>query len=145
MLSRGKCKLIRNVVLIARLVLANGATLATLERSFSTLRQLKRWLRSTMRQKRFNSLTLLNKNPDIANKMSLIDVASEFLSLHPSRLNIFGKFTDEDLSELCNLSFMYIMSNVFCFLGGRCFYFSRSALDTYCEEEFVFEFEVLSF
>ena len=30
--------------------------------------------------------------------MSLIDVANEFLSLYPSRLNTFGKFTDKDLS-----------------------------------------------
>ena len=38
LLSREKCKLIRNVVLITRLVLTNGATSATPERSFSTLR-----------------------------------------------------------------------------------------------------------
>ena len=98
LLSREKRKLIRNVVLIARLVLTNGATSATPERSFSTLRRLKTWLRSTMKQKRFNSLTLLNENPDIVDKMSLIDVANEFVSLHPSRLNIFGKITDKDLS-----------------------------------------------
>ena len=33
---------------------------------------------------------------------------------------------------------MYIMPNILCFLGGRCFYFSRSVLGTFCEEEFVF-------
>ena len=41
LLSREKRKLIRNLVLIARLVLTNGATLATPERSLSTLKQLK--------------------------------------------------------------------------------------------------------
>ena len=108
LLSREKCKLIRNVVLITRLVLTNGATLATSEqtngatsatpeRSFSTLRWLKTWLRSTVKQKRFNYLTLLKKNPDFADKMSLIDVANKFVSLHPSRLNTYGKFTDKDL------------------------------------------------
>ena len=92
-------KLIRNVVLIARLVLTNGATSATSEQSLSTLRRrLKKWLQSTTKQKRFNSLTLLNENPDIFDKISLTDVANEFVSLHPSRLNIFGKFTDQDLS-----------------------------------------------
>ena len=40
---------------------------------------------------------------------------------------------------------MYVMHNVLCFLGGRCFYFSRSALGTFCEEEFAFEYEVLIF
>ena len=51
-----------------------------------------------MKQKRLNSLTLLNENPDIVDKMSLIDIANEFVSLHPSRLNIFDKSTDKDLS-----------------------------------------------
>ena len=97
MLSREKCKLIRNIVLIARLVLTNDATSATPEGSFSTLRRHKTLLRSTMEQKRFNSPTLMNENSDLVNKMSLID-ANEFLSLYPSRLNTFGKFTDKDLS-----------------------------------------------
>ena len=82
LLSREKSKLIRNVVSIARLVLTNDVTSATPERSFSTLRWFKTWLRSTMMQKRFNSL----------------NVANEFVSLHPPCLNIFGKFTDKDLS-----------------------------------------------
>ena len=97
-MSREKRKLIRNVVLIARLVLTNGTSSAISERSYSTMRRLKTWLRSTVKQKRFNSVTLLNENPDTVDKMSLIDVASEFVSLHPSHLNTFGKFTDKDLS-----------------------------------------------
>ena len=112
---------------------------------FSTLRRLRTWLRSTVKQKRFNSLTLLNGNLNIADKMSLISVANEFVSFHSSRLNTFGKFTDKDLSQLCNLSCIYIMRNVLCFLGGICFYFRRSALGTFWEEEFVFEFELLGF
>ena len=44
LLSREKCKLITNVVLIATLVLTNGATSATPEKSFSTLRRFKTWL-----------------------------------------------------------------------------------------------------
>ena len=91
-----KRKLIRNVVLIVGLVLTNGTTSATLELSFSTLRQLKTWLRSTMKQKRFNSLTLLNENPDVVDKMSLIDVAKEFVSHHRSHWNTFGRFTNKD-------------------------------------------------
>ena len=51
-----------------------------------------------MKQKRFNSLALLNENPDIADKMSLIDIVNEFVLLHPSRLNTFAKFADKDLS-----------------------------------------------
>ena len=98
LLPREKRKLIRNVVLIVRLVLTNGTTSAIPERSFSTLRQLKTWLQSTVKQKRFNSLTLLNENPDIVDKMSLIDVANEFVSQHRSRWNTFGRFTNRDSS-----------------------------------------------
>ena len=39
---------------------------------------------------------LRGKKSQLLNKMSLIDVANEFISLHPSRLNAFGKFTGKD-------------------------------------------------
>ena len=45
----------------------------------------------------FKSLFTVGIN-DIVEKMYLIDVANKFVSLHPPRLNIFGKFTDKDLS-----------------------------------------------
>ena len=41
------------------LILSNPATSCTAERSFSTARRLKRWLRSTMTNLRFNSLAIL--------------------------------------------------------------------------------------
>ena len=97
-LSEEKRKLIKNIIIIIRLVLTCGATTATPERSVSLLRRLKTWLRSTMTQKRLNSLSILQENPTIVDQMSLIDVANDFVALHPSRLNIFGKFTDKDLS-----------------------------------------------
>ena len=74
-----------------------GATSATPERSFSTMRWLKTWLRSTMSQKRFNALTLMNENKAILDTFSLIDIANEFVSVQPPRQNIFGKFTESDL------------------------------------------------
>ena len=96
-LSNEKRKLIKNVVIIIRLVLTMGATSATPERSFSTMRRLKTWLRSTMSQKRFNALTLMNENKAILDTISLIDIANEFVSVRPSWQNIFGKFTESDL------------------------------------------------
>ena len=51
-----------------------------------------------MTQKRPNSLSILQENPTIDDQMSLFDVANDFVVLHPSRLNIFGKFADKDLS-----------------------------------------------
>ena len=97
-LSNEKRKLIKNVVIIIRLILTRGATSATPERSFSTMRRLKTWLRSTMSQKRFNALTMMNENKAILDTISLIDIANEFVSVHPSRQNIFGiKFTESDM------------------------------------------------
>ena len=37
------------------------------------------------------------------------------------------------------------MPNVLCFFGVKCFYFGRSVLGTFCEEELAFEFEVVNF
>ena len=96
-LSNEKRKLIKNVVIIIRLVLTMGATSATPERLFFTMRRLKTWLRSTMSQKKFNALTLMNENKAILDTISLIDIANEFVSVRQSRQNIFGKFTESDL------------------------------------------------
>ena len=43
-----------------------------------------------MTQKRLNSLSIVQENPTIVDQMSLIDVANDFVALHPSRRNIFG-------------------------------------------------------
>ena len=96
-LSNEKHKLIKNVVIIIRLVLTMGGISATPERSFSTMKRLKTWLRSTMSQKRFNALTLMNENKAILDTISLIDIANEFVSVRSSRQNIFGKFTESGL------------------------------------------------
>ena len=89
--SNEKRKLIKNVII--RLVLTMGATSATPERSFSTMSRLKTWLRSTMSQKRFNAII----DEAIIDTISLIDIANEFVSVRPSRQNIFEKFTESDL------------------------------------------------
>ena len=60
------------------------------------MRRLKTWLRSTMSQKRFNTLKLMNENKAILDTISLIDIANEFVSVRPSRQNIFGKFNESD-------------------------------------------------
>lgn len=97
LLSREKRMLIANVVTIIRLVLTNGATSATPERSFSMMRRIKTWLRSTMSQKRLNSLSILQSNRLTVDKLSLIDVANEFVNNQPTRQQVFGKFTEKDI------------------------------------------------
>ena len=53
-------RLIPNVMKIAKLLLVNGATSTTPERSFSTARRLKTWLRSTMSQKKIHFTSIVN-------------------------------------------------------------------------------------
>ena len=93
-----KSKLIQNVVTIIKIILANGATSATPERSFSMLRRIKTWLHSRMLQKRLNSLSIIMyDNKDLLDNLSLIDVANEFAGLQPDRKNAIGSFTVKDL------------------------------------------------
>ena len=89
--------LIANIIKLMKLALVAGATSATPERTFSLARRLKTWLRSTMTQKRFNSLSILSFHKDLTDKLSLVDVANEFVESKPARKNIFGKFVKDDL------------------------------------------------
>ena len=89
--------MIKNIWTIIRIVLTSGATSATPERSFSMQRRIKTWLRSTMGQKRYNSLSLLKAHTDVVDKLSLIEVAERFTAAQDKRKNEFGTFTESDL------------------------------------------------
>lgn len=67
-------------------------TSATAERSFSTLRRVKSYLRTTMTQKRLNSVLLLHAHKDYASNIDLCTVANEFVSLNGNRKDVFGTF-----------------------------------------------------
>ena len=54
---------------VAHLVLIMPATNAASERSFSALRRLKTYLRSTMQQSRLNNIMLLSINKDRVDKL----------------------------------------------------------------------------
>ena len=96
--SKEERGLIINVIKIIKLVLVGAATSATPERSFSLARWLKTWLRSTMTQKRFNSLAILSTHQLLTDGLSLVNLANEFVDGKPNRLNVFGRFSESDLS-----------------------------------------------
>ena len=50
----------KEVITIWKLIVVNPAISAASERSFSTVRRLKTWLRSRMNQERFSNLTVFN-------------------------------------------------------------------------------------
>ena len=67
-------------------------TTATAERSFSSLRRLKTYLRSTMSQSRLNNLFILYVYTEKTDKLDLESIAREFVSVKQRRLHYFGKF-----------------------------------------------------
>ena len=90
-LSKGQRLFYKQLCWVVRLILVLPSTNAASERSFSTMKRLKSYLRSTMGQSRLNHLMILNIYKEI-DKMNLIDVAEEFVQGNEHRLQIFGKF-----------------------------------------------------
>ena len=84
--------LLSQVVLLMKLILVMPATNATSERSFSALRRIKMYLRSTMKQERLNSLMVLHVHKDLIDALDLSQVANEFVEGNDTRKQRFGKF-----------------------------------------------------
>ena len=82
--------LMSEVGFLLKLILVIPATNACNERSFSVLHLIKSYLRSTMRQQCLNHLMVLNEHKEFTDKLSLIDVANEFISGSEHWKNIFG-------------------------------------------------------
>ena len=77
---------------LLRAYLTFPVTSATAERSFSSLRRIKTFLRSTMTHQRLNNLFLMYVHTARTDTLDLLSVAKEFTSLNSRRLNYFGKF-----------------------------------------------------
>ena len=78
---------------LAQIILVMPATNAASERSFSAMRRLKTYLRSTMCQTRLNHIMLLNLNKDRVDKLEIDSVANQFVQGSEHCLRMFGKFT----------------------------------------------------
>ena len=68
------------------------STNVTSERSFSAMRQVKTYLRSTMRQERPNNLMLLHVHNERTDLLKLAEITNEFVIESERRLRIFYKF-----------------------------------------------------
>ena len=77
---------------ILKLLLVLLATNATSEKSFSALRRVKTYLRTTMKQKWLNSLMVLHVHKEHRDALELEKVAHEFVSGREGRLRVFGSF-----------------------------------------------------
>lgn len=86
-------RMFQQVERLLRIILVNPASSCTAERSFSSLRRLKTWLRSTMTQSRLNHLMLCNVHSDLLEKMDSQIIAEKFISNKPdARRKVFGCF-----------------------------------------------------
>ena len=83
-----------SVHLMLRLILTSPITSATAERSFSALKHLYTYDRSTMTEKRLNNCLLLNIHKDITDSLDLVSIAQEFVSKYDERKKYFGNFVD---------------------------------------------------
>lgn len=74
---------------LVQLLLVMPATSATSERSFSSLRHIKTYLRTAMKQERLNHLMMLHIHKH--RKINITDAMGEFVLCHDERKCIFGK------------------------------------------------------
>ena len=74
---------------LLQLLLVMPATSATAERSFSSLRHVKTYLRTTMKQERLNHLMMIYIHKD--RKIDIEESMNDFILFNNERMQIFGK------------------------------------------------------
>lgn len=84
--------LFSEIMTLLRLVLVMPATNATSERTFSSLRRVKTYLRSTMTQERLNHLLILHIHRDATDALYLCAIGNDFVSARDSRKSISESF-----------------------------------------------------
>ena len=82
---------------LASLILVMPATNASSERSFSSLRRVKTYLRATMTQSRLNNIMMLHIHKECTDQLNLIDLGNAFVRNSHHRETLFGKFLPNDL------------------------------------------------
>ena len=91
-LSAGQRDLLQQACRVLQLILVMPATNATSERSFSALRRVKSYLRSTMTQQRLNNLMVLHVHKERTDSLNYIGIANELVGDSEHRLRMFGRF-----------------------------------------------------
>lgn len=70
---------------LIELCLCLPISMASSEHTFSALRLLKKWVRSTMTQKRLTHLSLMHAHTDILNSLDIRPLMRDFISTTPER------------------------------------------------------------
>ena len=77
---------------LLRLYLTVPITSATSERTFSALRRILTYLRSSMSEQGLNNCMLLHIHKDLTDACDMEQVARDFISVNSERRNYFGRF-----------------------------------------------------
>lgn len=78
---------------LLRLLLVNPASSAEAERSFSGLRRLKTYLRSTSGQQRLNNIAMCHIHSHILDDLNIDELVKQFISRKDNRMKTFGGAT----------------------------------------------------
>ena len=89
-ISSAQRTLLSEIGIIVKLIFVMPATNAVSERSFSALRRVKTYLRSTMKQTRLNHLMILHVHKEKTGSLNLHDIGNEFERCSEHRLSVFG-------------------------------------------------------
>ena len=103
-LDSSRRKLLSEISTLGKLLLVMPATNAVSERSFSTLKRVKTYLRSTTGDSRLNHLMMLHVHKDRTDALTLVDVANDFVGEKENRKHLFGKFSANDIPNKFSIS-----------------------------------------
>lgn len=78
-----------NASIAYRILLTIPVTVASAERSFSKLKLLKSYLRSTMTQERLNSLAMIALESGLLEKINYEHIIEDFISKNTKRIMLF--------------------------------------------------------
>ena len=77
-----------NIEIALRIFLTLPVTVASCERSFSKLKIIKNYLRSTMGQERLSGLAVISIERDISTTVNYDDVIDQFAACKARRVNL---------------------------------------------------------
>ena len=95
-LNASQKMLVSEVLKLVKLILLVPVTNAVSERSCSTLRRVKTYLRSSMTQERLNSCLVLVTYKEQVDKLNLVEVGNQFCFNNEHCFSIPGKFKNKD-------------------------------------------------
>ena len=89
--NKSQKMLLPEITKLAKQILALPATNATSERSFSAIKHIKSYLRSTTSGNRLNHCMLLHVHCKNTDQLHMIEIAKEFVGDTQARLRTFGR------------------------------------------------------